>query len=423
MRRYPSRIWRWLTVPRGRPRGRLCGRHRRGSQSGIALLIVITSLMFMTVLVTDLNYGARVRLLMAAHQRDEAQAYWLARTGTNLYALILAANKELAKNDMLSGLTESFGVNLGDALWQMVPAINTGLLRMLFAFGGSVDDEAIEDFQSSGRVSDEVAEKSREGGGRFDDKNFLDFEGDFSATITDEDSRVSIAKLGESVPETGDWRDDPAAQQLYGLMSGEENDQWFYDRGLDRWSCIGNLKDWIDADNMISSGQGSYEDNLYNRLDSPYLTKNAPFDSKEEIRLVDCWQDDVYDRFKDQITIYGNGRININTASDEVIRGLIRAFIPAMTAPGADSRLDQVMTDLRNYMLMTSFKKPKDFKAWLEAQNLGDMKKGLNKAIKTSSDVFRVVSIGQVGETAVTITMVMDFSDSSFGKTVFWRVD
>jgi type II secretory pathway component PulK len=419
-----SWIWRELTRPRGAASHRFYrARSQRRSEGGVALLIVITTLMFMTVLVTDLNYGARVRLLMAAHQRDEAQAYWLARTGQNLYALILAANKEIAKNDMLSGMGDMFGVNLGDALWQMVPAINTGLLRMLFVFGDSVDEDDLEAFQEDG-VSDEVREKSMEGGGRFDDKNFLDFEGDFAAQIVDEDSKVSIASLGQSVPSSGDWRDDPAAQQLYGLMSGTENDQWFYDRNLDRWNLIGNLKDWSDSDNMVSSGQGSYEDNFYNRQDPPYLTKNAPFDSKEEIRLVEGWQDDVYERFRDQITIYGNGRVNINTASDEVIKGLIRAFYPQTQNPGYDEQLDQVLLDMREYMLMTSFQKAKDFVSWLDGQGLpGEPLDGLQKAIKTSSEVFTITSVGSVGDTTVTVTAVMDFSSSSFGKTLFWRVD
>jgi len=418
-----QRFWRFLTVPRGRIASRFYkARASRKSEGGIALLMVITTLMFMTVLVADLNYGARVRLLMAAHQRDEAQAYWLARTGTNLYALILAANKELAKNDMLASSSAMFGVNLGDALWQMIPAINTGLLRMLFAFGGSVDDEELEEFAEEG-VSDEVREISMEGGGRFDDKNFLDFDGDFSATIVDEESKVSIAALGKGVPESGDWRDDVAVQQLLGLMSGEENDQWFYDRNIDRWDVIGHLKDWTDADTAVSSGQGSYEDNFYNNLDSPYLAKNAPFDSKEEIRLVEGWQDDVYERFRDQITIYGNGRVNINTASDDVIKGLIRAYIPTMNNPGADERMEQVIAAMREQMLLTSFQKPKDFVAWVESQGLGEMKSGLKKAVKTKSEVFTVISIGQVGDTTVTVTTVMDFQSSSFGETVYWRVD
>jgi hypothetical protein len=37
--------------------------------------------------------------------------------------------------------------------------------------------------------------------------------------------------------------------------------------------------------------------------------------------------------------------------------------------------------------------------------------------------VFTITSVGSVGDTTVTVTAVMDFSSSSFGKTLFWRVD
>ena len=409
-----------LTRPRGRRGHPWYGAQRaRRSKSGLALLMVITTMMFMTVLVTDLNYGARVRLLMAAHQQEEAQAYWLGRTGVNVYKLILVANKELEKNSAFASATAMFGINLGDALWQMVPAINTGLMRMLFGGGGDIDEEDIEAFQAEG-VSDEAREASREGGGRFSDRNFLDFDGDFAAEIVDEDSKVSVAALSASVPPGGSFRELPAAQMLYGLMSGEENDQWFYDRGIERWDLIGNLRDWIDVDTTIASGLGGYEDNLYNRLEPPYLTKNAAFDSMEEIRLVEGWQDEAFERFKDQITIYGAGKVNINTASDEVIRGLIRAKVPSLAQGGV--ALDAVMADLAEYKLLSSFQKPSDFVSWL-SQQVSEVTDGLDDLITTSSQVFRITSYGQVGNTTITITAVLDFNESAQGKMVYWRVN
>jgi len=409
-----------LTRPRGRLGHPWYGAHRgRSSKGGLALLMVITTLMFMTVLVTDLNYGARVRLLMAAHQQEEAQSYWLARTGVNVYKLILVANKELEKNSAFASATAMFGINLGDALWQMVPAINTGLMRMLFGSGGDVDEEDIEQFQAEG-VSEEARAASREGSGRFNDRNFLDFDGDFAAEIVDEDSKVSIAGLSASPPAGGTFRELPAAQMLYGLMSGEENDQWFYDRGLDRWDLIGNLRDWIDTDTTIASGLGGYEDNLYNRLEPPYLTKNAAFDSMEEVRLVEGWQDEVYERFRDQITIYGQGKVNINTASDEVIRGLIRTFVPSLAHGGV--ALDAVMTDLEEYKLLSTFQRPRDFVSWL-GQQVSEVSPGLEDAITTSSQVFRITSYGQVGDTTTTVTCVLDFNTSAQGQMVYWRVD
>ena len=103
-----SAMWRCLTKPRvlGPHRCRPC----HGRRSGVAILMVVATLMVMTVLVTEIAYGSRVRMLTAAHTQQRVQAYWLARSGVNLYSLILMANKELAKNKEASVAAEGYGV-------------------------------------------------------------------------------------------------------------------------------------------------------------------------------------------------------------------------------------------------------------------------------------------------------------------------
>jgi len=47
-----------------------------------------------------------------------------------------------------------------------------------------------------------------------------------------------------------------------------------------------------------------------------------PFKAKEEVLLVEGITDDNYKEFKDFITIYGDGKVNINTAPPEVLKAL-----------------------------------------------------------------------------------------------------
>ena len=57
-----------------------------------------------------------------------------------------------------------------------------------------------------------------------------------------------VALRWDGIPRT-------VAIALFGLMSGQENDQWFYDRNLERWELIANLVDWMDVDtNRIFRG-------------------------------------------------------------------------------------------------------------------------------------------------------------------------
>jgi len=283
--------------------------HRR---SGVALLVAITTVAMLTIMVTEITYIARMRLLTASNQRDRVQAYWLAKSGTGIYQLILAANKQIGKNEFI----QQFG--LGDSLWQMVPSLNTGMMRMLFvseSSGSDVKEDDIETFKSEGTVSEKVAEESR-AGGVFNDRNFLDFAGDFSAEISDMESRIDLNQLGS---EGDNLQDSPTAARLFALMSGEENDQWFLERNLDRWELIGNLKDWTDADTYRSGGLGGQEDSLYANQEPPYLSKNAKFDTTDEIRLIEGWNGELYDKFRDKLTIWSRGKFNLNSFDEKCI--------------------------------------------------------------------------------------------------------
>lgn len=389
------------------------GRRRRGDRKGIALIVVIGTVMVLTALVTDITFGARVRFLAAVHERDEAKAQWLALTGVNLYRLVLVANKQMGN---LSILRE---MGLGDSLWQTIPYINTGLLRMFVAAdGGDVEEDELAAFEQSGEVSEEVREESAEETTRFGSRAFLDFDGDFMAEVRGEECGINVNAL--STRSSDDRPEDTSTgKQLIGLMSGEENDMWLRDRNLDRIDLVSNLADWVDADNIVASGKGGYEDDFYNGLPSPYLAKNARFDTRAEIRLVEGWQDDVFDRWGESLTIYGNGKVNITCAEDVVIAGLIKANT---TRIPTDSELERLLADMRNYMSTASFKDGRDFVSWLENQGL-TVDSDLANEVSVKTNVFTITSTGQVGDASARITAVVDYTSSSEGTVLYWRVD
>jgi len=417
-----KRFWTFLNRRRGRRHGRAVHRFFVGgrptnARRGVALLMVTMTLAFASILGYDIGLSGEIRLAKARHEKESLLAEGLAYSGVNMYRLILVANKQLGDNSQLSQGAEMMGVNLGNALWQAVPNINTGLLRMFMVTDGDVDEDDVERFKTEGLSEEERQESRDKSTSLFADKGFLDFYGDFSAEIEDEDAKVSIRGL--SVTSLESIMENPTAIQLYGLMSGDENDQWFYDRNIDRWDLIANLKDWMDRDTNRSGAMGGYEDDLYNRLDSPYLSKNTPFDTKEEIRLVEGWQDAVFERFGDKITIYGSGKVNVNTASDEVVKGLMKAYISPIPS---DFTCDQLLEKMEEYNLLTDFKSGKEFVSWLESQGVS-VDPDLEKAVGSKSTVFRVISTGFVEETSRTITAVFDFSASSEGKVLYWRVE
>ena len=79
-----------------------------------------------------------------------------------------------------------------------------------------------------------------------------------------------------------------------------------------------SLLDWLDADDR-SQTSGS-ESKYYASLSEPYPPRNGPLTSLEELTLVKGVSPEIYERIKNDLTIYGNEmKININGASREVI--------------------------------------------------------------------------------------------------------
>lgn len=83
-----------------------------------------------------------------------------------------------------------------------------------------------------------------------------------------------------------------------------------------------SIVDWRDADSQLSIPLGSAEDAYYRNSQFPYEAKDAEFDILEEALLVKDMSQEIFDRVKDYITVYGSGKVNVNTASKPVLMAL-----------------------------------------------------------------------------------------------------
>jgi len=83
-----------------------------------------------------------------------------------------------------------------------------------------------------------------------------------------------------------------------------------------------SIVDWRDNDSQLSIPLGSAEDRYYRNLKHSYEAKDAEFEVLEEVLLVRGMAEDIFEKIKDYITIYGDGTININTASKQVLLAL-----------------------------------------------------------------------------------------------------
>lgn len=81
-----------------------------------------------------------------------------------------------------------------------------------------------------------------------------------------------------------------------------------------------SIVDWRDADSELSTPVGSAEDSFYRNLAyNPYEAKDAPLEALDELRLIKGMDANSMEKLKDYLTVFGDGKININTASKAVL--------------------------------------------------------------------------------------------------------
>jgi len=122
-----------------------------------------------------------------------------------------------------------------------------------------------------------------------------------SAVVVDEESKIDLNKTDQIV--------------LSSLLSRvlELKDE-------DAVKLAAALLDWRQYGE--SEVTGFFSEDYYSNLQYPYPKKNIDYESPDEMLLVKGMTKQAYDKLTDYVTIYGDGAVNINTASREVLIAL-----------------------------------------------------------------------------------------------------
>jgi len=81
-----------------------------------------------------------------------------------------------------------------------------------------------------------------------------------------------------------------------------------------------SVLDWVDEDS--DPRENGAEDGYYQGLTQGYACKNADFQTLEELLLVKGMTQEIFDKVRGYLTIYGKGKVNINTAEKYVLEAL-----------------------------------------------------------------------------------------------------
>ena len=129
------------------------------------------------------------------------------------------------------------------------------------------------------------------------------------------------------------------------------------------YGLVPAIIDWTDGDEettslaFVAHDNRGAESDYYTGLDQPYRAKNAPLDTIEELLLIRAVTPDVFDRIRDYVTVKGDGKININSASQLVIESLSEQMNSALAQMIVTRRREKPfgnLTELRDMPGMTT---------------------------------------------------------------------
>jgi general secretion pathway protein K len=189
------------------------------------------------------------------------------------------------------------------------------------------------------------------------------------------------------------------------------------------------IVDWADFDqetfpcdlsgNYVAAGG---EDSYYQLLSDPYDRKNAAFDSLEELHMARGISDDFWNTFVEPdpadphsrvVTVWGGGKVNVNTANPQATLGIVCAYAVEGTKlcedPVEQAKFLGVLGMVKSFTAgIPVFSSPKAFinalkgkgmfgtaMQWMELEPIQlQLEDDLEKAIDSKSHVFSIYATG-----------------------------
>ncbi|MFE8596783.1 type II secretion system minor pseudopilin [Archangium violaceum] len=435
-------------------------RDARGNrrQRGVALIIAVVAITILTVVATEFAYNTRVDLQLAANQRDEVQAMYMARSGVALSRLLLRFQKQVDQTPipniggLLSQLTGGAGGAGGAAggqqpasslniqLWKLA-RVDCHMLKGLTA-GGGLESEEEDDTPALPPLSDEDDKGAGELSLGPSRRSFGGFSGCFLATIQDEEEKLNLHRLNAG---TGDAL--PTAMRLMDLLNDKRFEFLFSKEDANGVrvtppDVIIAIKDWVDEDktqsafdpnNAVSPFAAGFSDENgpYSRFDPRYESKNARFDSMDELYRVHGVNDRFMAAFRDRLTVYPdvNSKPNVNTDDPMMMyMAILSAADPARPDPRLRDPVfvQELISRIRAARAFSFFGMGvADFVTAIEGAGIAvnpQLKANVagNRLLGDKSNTFSIKSVGEAGSVQKTITAVVRLDDG-LGKLLYWR--
>ncbi len=242
--------------------------YRLRNEEGVALILVLWVIMFLTVIAGEFCFAMRTEVNITRNFKEDTQALYIAEAG------LYMAMAELIKNELIP-------------------------LR--------IEKKSILSDKNEVQSEEEGAEEENNWRINVDIPGISFGAGQFEVFIENESGKVNINKASE--------------QLLRMMLDGFDLEEDEKDVIVD------SILDWRDKNNLHRLNGA--EDDYYNALPDPYDCKDDDFDTVDELLLVrGVTKALFFNGLREMITVYqgkrksDSGKININAASSQMLMSL-----------------------------------------------------------------------------------------------------
>ncbi|MFC1631114.1 general secretion pathway protein GspK [Candidatus Omnitrophota bacterium] len=231
---------------------------RRGS----ILILTLWTLSFLTIFTVGLARSVNAQLRFAGHLQNRLKTHYLAQAGIEKALVVLEADENID----LDSLTEQWANN--EELFKN-SKLGDGQLTVSYQLSGLALQPDQQDLDSELKPA-------------------------ILYGVMDEGSKINVNKVEVTV-----------LQSLLVNIAQLEQEQ--------AAEIAHAIIDWRDADEIVSD-RGA-ETDYYQNLELSYPCKDDDFQIPEELLLVKDLTAEIYAQIAEVVTVWGEGKININTVS------------------------------------------------------------------------------------------------------------
>ncbi len=359
--------------------------------------MVLSTLAVLSVMLTEFQDATSAELGSSAAARDQVKAEYAAKSAVSLTRLLFAAEPTVRK--ALSIMFLAMNMKPPQIpIWEYSDII-------LGPFGDTQGNETFESV--SGLQISDGRNLGMDGSG-------------FEVVVIDEDSKINFNMAARA----DTFSAQRLMEQLIAMIGGIQYDELF--EGLDengqthdRQTICAALVDWTDPDTeqalcdltIEEATTAGAEDGYYQLLPRPYQRKNAAFDSLDELRLVrgfseQFWhtfvQSDPDDPKSRNVTIWGTGKLNVNTATPLSLLALAchkaKEAVPLCQEPAMQAQFISVLGMLKGFQQgIPIFGSDDEFIQAVQGEGpAGQMMKAMGispVALKSSGEVKKVIAV------------------------------